>query len=86
MKPLPAAGRKAAFCTCSDRGCPRHPANHDQGCTPCIAKNLREGEIPSCFFNAACGPQKRPAYHYGDFARAVLAVEGAKDPSDASDH
>ena len=26
------------------------PLNHDRGCTPCIGKCLREGELPSCFF------------------------------------
>ena len=28
-----------------------HPSNHDKGCAPCIAKNLKQREIPSCFFN-----------------------------------
>lgn len=41
---------KADFCTCTDRAYALHPVNHDKGCTPCIAKNLKENEIPSCFF------------------------------------
>ncbi len=38
------------FCTCTDHECPYHPVNHDRGCDPCVAKNLRDREIPSCFF------------------------------------
>ena len=38
------------FCTCPASGCGHHPANHQSGCDPCIQKNLRQGEIPSCFF------------------------------------
>jgi hypothetical protein len=38
------------FCTCADKKCPFHPSNHNEGCDPCIKKNLRVGEIPSCFF------------------------------------
>lgn len=37
------------FCTCRDLKCPFHPTNHSKGCSLCIAKNLKEGEIPSCF-------------------------------------
>ncbi|MEG0377515.1 MAG: DUF6485 family protein [Eubacterium sp.] len=40
------------FCTCKDTNCTLHPANnHDLGCDPCIHKNLKAGEIPSCFFH-----------------------------------
>ena len=39
------------FCTCQNTACRCHPANHDQGCDLCIQKELRKGEIPSCFFN-----------------------------------
>ena len=39
-----------SFCTCADYECACHPANHEHGCTPCIAKNLKEDEIPTCFF------------------------------------
>lgn len=41
---------KKHFCTCCDHNCPFNPVNHDGGCDPCIEKNLRAGEIPSCFF------------------------------------
>lgn len=74
----------AAFCTCRDRACPMNPANHDKGCTPCVAKCLREGEVPSCFFNAVT-PYRGPDadYSYVGFARAVLGPEGASS-ADAS--
>lgn len=38
------------FCTCPETGCKNHPQNHERGCDPCIIKNLKNGEIPSCFF------------------------------------
>lgn len=38
------------FCTCQERNCKLNPCNHDRGCDPCIQKNLKAGEIPSCFF------------------------------------
>lgn len=38
------------FCTCRDLDCKLNPANHDLGCDPCIQKNLKQGEIPGCFF------------------------------------
>lgn len=41
---------KLSFCTCEDTNCPLHPSNHDKGCNLCIAKNLKKGEIPTCFF------------------------------------
>ncbi len=65
------------FCTCTDRECPFHPVNHDQGCTPCIAKNLKEGEISSCFFNSV-DPMKtaeRGRYSRGDFVRVVMDMQ-----------
>lgn len=42
------------FCTCDDLACALNPNNPDcpaPGCDPCIRKNLKAGEIPSCFFN-----------------------------------
>ncbi len=41
---------KLSFCTCEDTNCPLHPSNHDKGCNLCIAKNLKKGEMPTCFF------------------------------------
>ena len=41
------------FCTCNDLTCVLNPNNtHSQitNCDPCIRKNLKAGEIPSCFF------------------------------------
>ena len=40
----------APFCTCKDHACPLNPHNHDKGCTLCVEKCLKLGEIPSCFF------------------------------------
>lgn len=38
------------FCTCPVGKCSRHPANHNNGCSPCIEHNLKKGKIPACFF------------------------------------
>lgn len=43
------------FCTCGDVKCGLHPQNHDLGCDPCIRKNLKNGEIPGCFFRLIRG-------------------------------
>ena len=59
------------MCTCTDTSCPYNPVNHDKGCTPCIAKNLKMGELPSCFFVAVQGHDEYPAYTYQHFARVV---------------
>ena len=60
-----------SFCTCGDLSCPNHPANHDQGCTLCIRKNLELGEIPSCFFKKADPEYHGPGYFMEDFAALV---------------
>ena len=60
------------MCTCLDVSCPNHPANHDQGCTLCIAKNLKTGEIPSCFFHKAGSDESQSSYFFEDFAKLVL--------------
>ena len=50
-------GKLKHFCTCDDLTCalnpnnPDKPMNYQLGCDPCIRKNLKAGEIPSCFFN-----------------------------------
>ena len=69
----------AAFCTCRDKQCPLNPANHDKGCTPCVAKCLRDGELPSCFFNAVT-PYRGPDadYSYMGFARVMLGTKEAQ--------
>ncbi len=63
------------FCTCTDHACPAHPVNHDKGCAPCVAKNLKQGEIPSCFFRELHLSKKPESYFYEDFAKAVLERE-----------
>lgn len=65
------------FCTCTDKDCPFNPVNHDKGCTPCIAKNLKAGEIPSCFFNITDPEKKidRGAYLRRDFVRVAMEME-----------
>ena len=60
-----------SFCTCKDYSCPYNPVNHDKGCTPCIAKNLREGEIPTCFYKSIDHPKPTGNWHYEDFAALV---------------
>lgn len=37
------------FCTCDNFNCVHHPKNTDGSRTACVAKNLRNNEIPSCF-------------------------------------
>ena len=64
-------GNDSPFCTCTDLDCPLHPSNHDKGCAPCIAKNLKQREIPSCFFHLAAPDKKDGTYFFEDFARAV---------------
>lgn len=63
------------FCTCMDKACPFNPVNHDQGCTPCIAKNLKEREIPTCFFKAAGGEKPTPEWHFEDFAALINSLQ-----------
>lgn len=63
------------FCTCQDLECPLHPANHDRGCSPCIQKNLRMREAPSCMFNLVDGGEGGHGYTIEAFARLVLGKE-----------
>lgn len=60
------------FCTCQNLECPLHPAKHDKGCAPCIAKNLKLGEIPNCFFHKIDGSKDRVGDSFEDFANLVL--------------
>ena len=59
------------FCTCGNLNCPLHPSKHDQGCAPCIQKNLRLREVPNCFFNLLDHPEGRPGESLEDFAKLV---------------
>ena len=67
------------FCTCTDLDCPLHPTRHEKGCAPCIAKNLRQNEIPSCFFNKLGREKKTSAYSFEDFATEVFEREKDKE-------
>lgn len=62
------------FCTCTHTVCPLHPTRHDKGCAPCISKNLKLQEMPSCFFNAVPGSETRSGDSFSDFAKAVCAA------------
>ena len=70
---------KVPFCTCADTKCPFHPSNHNKGCAPCIAKNLKEGEIPTCFFKSLGveKPKEGPGsgWTVRDFAALVTQSE-----------
>lgn len=67
------------FCTCKDSTCPFHPSNHDRGCAPCIARNLKEREIPSCFFHLVETDHVGKGYKFEDFANSVLNAPKSKD-------
>ena len=60
------------FCSCTNLDCPLHPTKHDEGCTPCIKKNLRLKEMPNCFFNLLEGADARKGDSFDDFAKLVL--------------
>ena len=60
-------------CTCGDTNCPFNPVNHNQGCGPCILKNLSLREIPSCFFNLLDDHGIPHQYSFEDFAKLVLS-------------
>lgn len=60
------------LCTCTDTACPAHPANHDKGCTPCIAKNMRGREVPSCLFKMVGRSERCEGYRFEDFALSVI--------------
>lgn len=60
------------FCTCNDKKCSLNPVNHDKGCSLCVAKCLKNGEIPNCFFKAVDSNEKPEGYTYKDFADFIL--------------
>ena len=72
------------FCTCTDLSCPFHPTNHDRGCAPCIAKNLKRKEIPSCFFHLAEQEHVGDGYGFEDFAQSVLRGGESPDRQDTA--
>ena len=67
------------FCTCTDLACPMHPTNHEKGCAPCISKNLKLREIPSCFFHRADSDGKHESFFFEDFAEAVMNGKTVSD-------
>ena len=72
------------LCTCKDLSCPFHPTNHDRGCAPCIAKNLKRREIPSCFFHLAEKEHVGDGYGFEDFAESVLRNADSPDRRDTA--
>lgn len=65
-----------SFCSCTDHVCAQHPRNHDKGCTPCIAKNLHDHEVPSCFFNKIGEKTETTTnYTFKKFAQKVMDSE-----------
>ncbi len=70
-----------SYCTCTDLDCPCHPSRHDQGCTPCVRKNQRQGEIPSCFFKLVEDRQKPDAYFFENFADWVKEHKKPSTPA-----
>lgn len=70
-----------SYCTCTDLDCPCHPSRHDQGCTPCVRKNQRQGEIPSCFFKLVEDRQKPDAYFFENFADWVKEHKEKENPA-----
>lgn len=65
-------GQLSVFCTCQNLGCPLHPTKHEQGCAPCIRKNLNRRELPNCFFSLVEGADKRTGDSFQDFAELML--------------
>lgn len=66
---------RSRFCTCADHDCPLHPANHADGCSPCIQKNLKRREIPNCFFNLVAGSESRSGHSLEVFARLIMQAD-----------
>ena len=66
----------APYCTCTDLACPMHPTRHNRGCTPCVVKNLKQGEIPSCFWRTFTTTKGRSDFSKEAFAKALLEKEG----------
>ena len=64
------------FCTCKDTKCPFHPTSRDRGYSLCMAKNLKEREIPSCFFNLVEAGYTGAGYKFEDFAKSVMNISG----------
>lgn len=59
------------FCACTNYKCKLHPRNHDKGCAPCIEKNLKTKELPSCYFNLFEDADKRKSDGFEAFCELV---------------
>jgi len=66
----------ANFCTCDDVACPFHPKQQDNQCTACIAKNLENHEIPTCFWKKI-GEETttKSNYTFRRFAERVMSKD-----------
>jgi hypothetical protein len=61
------------FCNCPSDKCDKHGKNQDNGCDPCIQKNLELGEIPACFWlNVEKGIKGATDYSVGNFVKFYL--------------
>ena len=70
-----------SYCTCTDLNSPCHPSRHQLGCTPCVRKNLKQGEIPSCFFKKVDDTGKPEAYFFENFADWVKEHKEKENPA-----
>ena len=66
----------AEFCTCKDCNCESHPKKHNNECTACVGKNLKNHEIPACFFNKIGEESSiKSNWSFYRFAEKVIACE-----------
>ena len=64
------------FCTCKSLDCEYHPSKHDWECTPCILKNLKQHEIPACFWDKIGDDENaKSEYTFLRFAEKVMSSE-----------
>ncbi len=61
------------FCTCKNTDCKLHPSNHNEGCSPCIKKNLAAKHLPNCYFNLVTEDKSKiKGYGLKEFAELVI--------------
>jgi len=66
----------AEFCTCDSYDCEFHSSKHNYECTACIEKNLKNHEIPYCFFKKIGEESSvKSNYSFYKFAEKVIANE-----------
>ncbi|WP_077613368.1 DUF6485 family protein [Clostridium sp. Marseille-P2415] len=72
------------FCNCIVTNCKHHPLNHSEGCDLCIKKNLKSGEIPTCFWlrilDDICGNKR---YRFADFTDFYQKHKAAYEKKEA---